>query len=79
MEFKDITDKDKVYPGEYLLYKPQNQIVLCGAFSRQTNIIRVLHQGRYLEDKIENFKKINLSGKERKERKVSRCKKCGKG
>jgi len=78
MEFKEITDKDKVYPGEYLLYKPQNKIVLCGAFSKQNNFIRALHEGRFLEDKIENFRKINLSRKEQKERKVSRCKKCGK-
>jgi hypothetical protein len=79
MNFKEITDTDKVYPGEYLLYTPSNQIVLCGAYNRKEGFVRALHAGRYLEDKIEHFKKIVLSKKERKERKMVKCKKCGKG
>ena len=79
MDFREITEQDKVYPGEYLLYMPSSQIVLCGAYNRKEGFIRVLHGGRYVQDRIENFKKINLTNAERKERKATRCKKCGKG
>jgi hypothetical protein len=77
MKFCDIDKDAKVFPGEYILYEPKNQIVLCGAFNRKENFIRVLHNGRLLQDKIENFKKIELSKKERKQ-KTGGCKKCGK-
>lgn len=79
MKFTEITEADKVYPGEYLLYTPSQQIVLCGAYNRKENFIRALRDGRFMEDKIENFKKITMSRKDRKERKSRRCKKCGKG
>ena len=79
MNFKEIAETDKVHPGEYLLYTPSNQIVLCGAYNRKEGFIRVLHAGRFLEDKIENFKKIHMSRRDRKERKAAKCKKCGKG
>ena len=38
--------------------------------------IRVLKQGKYLEDKIGNFKKIKLSEKEKKDKHVRKCSGC---
>ena len=76
MEFQEITDNSKVYPGEYLLHQPSQQIVLCGAYIKTEGIIRVLRQGRLLEDRVENFRKIQLNKTERKESAVSRCGGC---
>jgi hypothetical protein len=78
MEFQKIKEETKVYPGEYLLHKPTNNVVVCGAFKRQEGIIRCMAGLRLFEDKIENFRKIKLNQKEQKERTVSRCKGCGK-
>ena len=75
MKFYDISEESTVAPGEYLLYVPKNSIVLCGAFDG-TNI-RALENGSLFEDKVENFKKITLTQRERKRRYVSRCKGCG--
>lgn len=77
MDFEEITDDVNVFPGEYLLYVPKQMIVLCGAFKGDT--IRALDtaRGQLVEDKTENFKKIRLNKKERKEKYVSRCKGCG--
>ena len=77
MKFQEIEEDSKVYPGEYLLHTPTNEIVLCGSFNRQNDKIRCLSKGRLMEDVISNFKKIRLSKKEHKERKHSRCKGCG--
>jgi|TARA_R110000822_G_scaffold302793_1_gene427247 hypothetical protein len=76
MEFYDITEQDKPHPGEYILYVPSQAIVLCGAYMGDR--IKVLHNGRVLEDKVENFKKIKIGMKEKKQKFVSRCKACGK-
>ena len=76
MEFQEITTESKVYPGEYLLHEPSQQIVLCGAYVKREGIIRVLRQGRLMEDKIENFRKIQLNKTERKENAVKRCGGC---
>ena len=77
MKFMEITEKCTVHPGEYLLYSPTNQVVLCGAFSRSENYIRALAHGKYIEDKIELFRKIEMTRAERKERfKKRRCKGC---
>ncbi len=77
MNFTEITDKCTVHPGEYLLYSPTNQVVLCGAFNRAANYIRALGNGKYIEDKIELFRKIEVTVQERKERfKKKRCKGC---
>jgi uncharacterized protein YdhG (YjbR/CyaY superfamily) len=76
MKFESIEKEAKVYPGEYVLHQPSQTIVLVGAFKRTEGTIRVLANGRLMEDKIENFKKIQLTRKEQKERKVSRCKGC---
>jgi hypothetical protein len=77
MEFQEISEDLKVYPGEYILHQPSQQIVLVGAFKKKEGLIKVLSRGRLMEDKIENFKKIKLNHEERKETHVSRCKGCG--
>ena len=76
MEFQEITSDSKVYPGEYLLHQPSQEIVLCGAYIKTEGKIRALRQGRLMEDKIENFRKIQLNKTERKERAVKRCRGC---
>ena len=76
MEFYDIIDEEKAYPGEYLLYKPRMEIVLCGAYIPTQNMIRALAHGKVIEDKIHNFKKIKLNKKEKKQRNATRCKGC---
>ena len=58
MKFVDIVEESKVFPGEYLLYSPQNKIVVCGAFNRDENFIRAFGNGKYVEDEISKFKKI---------------------
>ena len=77
MDFYDIGESAIVSPGEYVFYVPSHAIVLCGAFNKEENFMRVFTNGRLIEDKIENFKKIKLSRQEQKERKKSRCKGCG--
>ena len=78
MEFQPITESDKVGPGEYLLHKPSSRIVMCGAFKRGEGKIKVLSNGKLMEDKIENFQKIKLTRKERHERKTRGCAGCKK-
>jgi|TARA_B100000282_G_scaffold290035_1_gene260514 hypothetical protein len=77
MKFVSIDESSKVFPGEYLLYEPSQIIVLCGAFNRSNDMIRAFGQGRYIEDKINNFKKIDMDPNEHKEHYRSRCKGCG--
>ena len=60
MKFVNIEDDSKVYPGEYLLYEPKQIIVLCGAFNRSNDVIRAYGQGKYIEDKINAFKKKTI-------------------
>ena len=71
MEFYKIEEEAKIFPGEYLLHLPTNQIVLCGAFKRVQGLIKYMAHGRLAEDKIENFNKI------KKERGLKRTKGCG--
>ena len=78
MEFEKITDKIKVHPGEYILHEPTQQIVLCGAYRPAEGKIKAIARGKLLEDKIENFQKIKLSSKEKRESKRGGCRKCGK-
>ena len=78
MEFLEITKESKVYPGEYLLHTPTSQIVMCGAYMRAEGVVRFLARGKLEEDKIENFQKLKVSARERKEglkRKCGGCKK----
>tara|TARA_R110002050_G_scaffold58708_1_gene131562 strand:+ start:94 stop:333 length:240 start_codon:yes stop_codon:yes gene_type:complete len=76
MEFTEIDDDNSVFPGEYIYHEPSSAIVLAGAFNRKEDYIRVLKQGKYLEDKIGNFKKIKLSEKEKKDKHVRKCSGC---
>tara|TARA_B100000700_G_scaffold329248_1_gene450172 strand:- start:593 stop:826 length:234 start_codon:yes stop_codon:yes gene_type:complete len=69
MKFDVITEESVVYPGEYLLHVPSKQIVMCGAFRRQDNKIKVLARGRVMEDAIENFQKLQVDPAERKKMK----------
>ncbi len=75
MNFTEIDDSSKVFPGEYLLYSPTQSVVLCGAFNREQDFIRAYGNGKYIEDKIVNFKKIELERKEQKQ--LSKNKRCG--
>jgi len=77
VNFAEIDDNSKVFPGEYLLYSPTQSVVLCGAFNREQDFIRAFGNGKYIEDKINNFKKIELDRVERKRaQKKSKCGKC---
>jgi len=78
MEFSEITEDNGVYPGEYILYEPEQQIVVVGSYSRENNFIRALLRGRFLEDEISQFKKIQLSSPERKVFYKANCKRCKK-
>ena len=80
MNFTEISDESKVFPGEYLLYSPQNKIVVCGAFNRDENFIRAFGNGKYVEDEISKFKKIVMNHSEKKRaRKIKRCGSCKGG
>lgn len=76
MEFYDITEDTFPHPGEYIYYVPSQAVVLCGAYTGTR--IKALHNGKLVEDKVENFKKIKIGMKEKKQKFVSRCKACGK-
>ena len=75
MDFTEITEDARVHPGEYLLYSPSSQIVVCGAFNRTEDYIRAFGHGRYIEDKIGHFKKIEVTARERKT--IKKTKRCG--
>tara|TARA_Y100000593_G_scaffold78017_1_gene144649 strand:- start:447 stop:686 length:240 start_codon:yes stop_codon:yes gene_type:complete len=75
MNFEEIKKESKVYPGEYLLHTPTNQIVLCGAFNYSENFIRCLNNGKVMTDTVENFKKIQMS-KQEAVKSRTRCKGC---
>ena len=78
MKFREIEEADTVHPGEYLLHTPTQQIVMCGAFMRDLDKIKVLANGKLLEDSIKSFQKINLTNTEHKTRHISRCKGCSR-
>ena len=65
MEFQLIEESSKIFPGEYLLHKPTSQIVMCGAYKKRHGIIKALVNGKLMEDKVENFRKILLNKEER--------------
>lgn len=80
MEFLDILEGTTIYPGEYLLYKPTSEIVMCGAYKKSEGLIRFLARGQLKEDKFENFRKLKLTKEERKKRTLRRgCGGCKKG
>jgi hypothetical protein len=76
MNFQEITEDSKVFPGEYLLHVPSNKIVICGAYKPLEGKIRALANGRLMEDAIANFQKIKLSKSEKKKRTVRQCGGC---
>jgi hypothetical protein len=76
MKFAEINGETKVFPGEYILHVPTNEVVLCGSFNREANTIRVLASGKMFTDSIGNFRKINITAKQRKEMKKTSCKGC---
>ena len=55
MKFRVIEEADIVHPGEYLLHTPTQQIVMCGAFMRDLDKIKVLANGKLLEDNIKKY------------------------
>ena len=76
MRHRKITPESIVEAGEYLFYEPNQQIVLCASFSSTEGLIRAFMSGRLLEDKIENFKKIELTAAEQADDFDYRCKGC---
>ena len=74
MEFYKIEEEAKVFPGEYLLHVPSNQIVLCGAFKPSQGLIKYMTQGRLAEDKIENFNKIKTNKRMKPRNSCGGCK-----
>jgi hypothetical protein len=65
MKFQPIEESSRIFPGEYLLHKPTSQIVMCGAYKKRHGTIKALANGKLMEDKIENFRKILLNNGER--------------
>ena len=76
MELYEITEDLKVSAGEYILHQPSNFLVLCGAFKRGEDMIRVLGPEGMFEDKIDNFKKIKLDKDEQRNKIGTKCKGC---
>jgi hypothetical protein len=76
MEFIKIEKNSLVTPGEYLLHVPSKEIVVCGAFLKNVGKIKALKSGRLIVEPIENFKKINISQKEKRNKKYKSCGGC---
>jgi len=77
MQFQVIEKTSSISPGEYLLHTPSQQIVLCGKVNRDEGKVRVLANGRLMEDKIENFQKILVPRDKIRKRKARRpCSGC---
>ena len=74
MEFYKSEEEAKVFPGEYLLHVPSNQIVLCGAFKRIQGLIKYMAHGKLAEDKIENFNKIKTNKRMKPRKSCGGCK-----
>ena len=74
MEVYKIEEEAKVFPGEYLLHVPSNQIVLCGAFKRIQGLIKYMAHGKLAEDKIENFNKIKTNKRMKPRKSCGGCK-----
>ncbi|HIO39816.1 MAG TPA: hypothetical protein EYN27_12820 [Rhodospirillales bacterium] len=76
MKFQEIKENAKVFPGEYLLHQPSQQIVMCGAYKKSEGLIKALKNGQLMEDKVENFRKLVREGPERKVRPKRSCGGC---
>ena len=75
MDYIDIKNGDKVFPGEYLYHKPSKDIVICGSYDSKNDVLKVLYRGRLIRDEIKNFQKIKLSSQEKRQKTIKR--KCG--
>tara|TARA_B100000287_G_scaffold434990_1_gene501301 strand:- start:764 stop:1000 length:237 start_codon:yes stop_codon:yes gene_type:complete len=78
MELIDISENLKVSAGEYIYHRPTEQIVVCGGFNRDSDLITAMARGSILRDKISNFQKIKMTREERKAQKAGGCKGCKK-
>lgn len=78
MKVREIKEEDKVTPGEYLLHVPTQQIVVCGAYLKQENKIKVLANGKLMTDKVSSFRKIVLNSQQRRARRTLGCKGCSR-
>tara|TARA_R100000234_G_C4913648_1_gene141015 strand:- start:39 stop:281 length:243 start_codon:yes stop_codon:yes gene_type:complete len=75
VDYIDIKNGDKVFPGEYLFHKPSKDIVVCGSYDPQNDVLKALYRGRLIKDGIKNFQKIKLSSQEKRQKTIKR--KCG--
>jgi hypothetical protein len=79
MDYIDIKEGAKVFPGEYLFHKPSRDIVICGSYDPKNDVLKALHRGRLIQDGIDNFQKIKLSREEQKAKRTKRsCGSCKK-
>mgnify|MGYP004456679331 CR=1 FL=1 len=79
MEFSEITEESRVWPGEYIYHEPSRSIVIVGSFNRSQNRIQTIGNGRLIVDEIDNFRKINLTRAEhQKYITTKRCSGCKK-
>ena len=75
MEYVDIKEGSKVFPGEYLFHKPSKDIVICGSYDSKNDVLKALYRGRLIKDEIKNFQKIKLSREEQRAKRSQRS--CG--
>ena len=75
MEYTDIKEGSKVFPGEYLYHIPSKDIVICGSYDSENDVLKALYRGRLIRDNIKNFQKIKLSKEEQKNKRTKRA--CG--
>jgi len=76
MKFQEIKKNAKIFPGEYLLHQPSQQIVMCGAYKKSEGLIKALKSGQLMEDKVENFRKLVRETHERKMKPKRTCGGC---
>jgi len=76
MKLIDIDTLSQIAAGEYLFHQPTGQIVVCGQIRSGNDKIKVLMQGRVLEDRLDNFQKIQLTTEESQARRISGCGSC---
>jgi hypothetical protein len=69
MEFVDIVEGSRVFPGEYLFHKTSKKIVVCGYFNLDNKIIKALDSGKLIKGDVSDFQKIQMSKKEIRDQK----------
>jgi hypothetical protein len=75
VEYTDIKEGSKVFPGEYLYHKPSKDIVVCGSYDSKNDVLKALYRGKLIKDTINNFQKIKLSKEEQRVKRTKRT--CG--